>query len=161
MRRRISWLALLGLVIVLGAIGAFVLPRAITIMRINSAQEQWQAAQIDHYRMELISASAWSMITVELEINDGQVVSSSCTPEGMANACERVDFQRFSVPNLFDRAQKDASFTGNFDMDGNIFPCFSAEVDPSYHYPSMLSFDCPDTLDEQWVLRVLSFEPIE
>lgn len=161
MRRIIRWLGALLSMIVLAVLAAFVLPRAITIMRINSAQEQWQAAQINHYRIELISASAWTMITVELEINDGQVVSSSCTPEGMANACERVDFQSFSVPSLFDRAQKDASFTGNFDMDSNIFPCFSAEVDPSYHYPSTLSFDCPDILDEQWVLRVLSFEPIE
>lgn len=161
MRRTIRWLSGLLSVIVLGTLAAFVLPRAMTFMRINSAQEQWQAAQIKHYRMELISASAWSMITIELEFKDGQVVSSSCTPSGMPNACEQVDFQNFSVSGLFASAHANTSFTSNRNIGGTIFPCFSVEFDPNYHYPSTMNFDCPDTLDEQWIVRVFSFEPIE
>lgn len=153
------WLGFLLVLIVLGIAAVFVQPRGLLLMRINLAKGQWQSQPVANYRMSIRSASAWSRINIELEVREGQVVNSSCTSDWHQHDCN-IEYQQFLIPELFNTADTIVSSFSEHNRYGSDYPCFNVDFDATYHYPATMEFDCSNVFDEEWLLQVLSFEPL-
>lgn len=125
---------------------------------VDRAEAKWQEQGIESYRIEVETASIWHDQYHHITVRDGTVVeeSASCNPAPAEyRECEIQAFnaEDYTVSGLFSRVRSLAQ-TENVQW-------AKIEFDPTYGFPSFISFDHPEAIDEEWVWRVRSFEVLE
>ncbi len=121
-----------------------------------AAEALWESQNIDHYRIEILDVrSIWHAQTNVVIVQDGVAADAgaSCIPapmEGGECAVQPFDPDQYTIPALFDTTRK--QFAGDQALWTHI------RFDETYGYPAEISFDDPEILDEDWGLRVTSFE---
>jgi hypothetical protein len=129
------------------------------LKQIDEAQAQWQAQEINSYRIEVLAVRAtWHAQFHQITIRDEQVVdeSASCTPApAELGECEvePFDAQDYTVPALFALARTKA----RADQAQHTRITF----DPSYGFPNLILFGEPEIVDGGAVWRVTAFEALE
>jgi len=125
---------------------------------IRQGEHLWQERDVRSYRIQVATISIWHYQVHDVTVQDGQVVTATarCEPAPTEmGKCEVEDFdpEEFTVPALFERARWLAG-----QDDGRWS---KVQIDPSYGFPRMLSFDDPDIIDEEWGWGVRGFEVLE
>lgn len=123
---------------------------------LDNAERQWQRQGVASYRIEvLVVNSIWHAQTHTITVQNDEVVEAdaSCIPAPFENgSCQANPFvaEDYTVPGLFAKARA-VSEDANPDY-------LTLRFDPTYHFPSNISFDDPEILDEDWNWTVTSFE---
>jgi hypothetical protein len=115
-------------------------------------QAEWEALGIDGYRIEYSVANLNGMGgsaddgTYTLAVVDGLIESCELEPRADGRQdCE--DFVGSPDPTLF-------SWANRFDPAHTIIT-----FDPQWHLPSRISYDDPESIDEEYVVELIRFEP--
>lgn len=118
-------------------------------------ERTWAEMEVSDYHIEvMVVESIWHAQTYALVVRDGAVVesASTCIPAPMEfGECTVRDFDPadFTVPGLFARARQALA--------GQGAAWVTVNFDPQYGFPSRISFDNPDAVDEDWSWRVTGF----
>lgn len=125
---------------------------------IEQAEQHWAEQGVDDYRIVVVTSSIWHMQIHDLIVRDGGVAEASATCEPAPvelGKCEvqPFDAEEYTVSGLFARARwlaqsRDAQY-------GRI------EFDATYGFPTRMSFNHPEMIDEEWGWRVEAFEVLE
>lgn len=148
-------LLLLPLVCLTTACASVVTP----INQLEQAEQRWAEQTITDYRLELLVVrSIWHAQTHHLTVRDNQVIESeaSCVPAPMEfGACEVEVYaaESYTIPALFNFARSQ--------LESQQAEWLNVTYDPAYSYPSHISYNHPEILDEDWSWRVMSFELLE
>ncbi len=124
--------------------------------KIEQNQEKWTKQEIATYRLEvLVVNSIWHAQTIQVEVNDNQVVahSATCVPApAETGSCEIQPYEAgdFTVPGLFAHASDLA--------ENHNQKWVKIEFNTQFGYPDEISFDDPQILDEDTSWHVASFE---
>lgn len=124
--------------------------------KIDKAEQKWQEQGIQSYRIEVLYAkSTWHAQYHQIAVRNGEVVEESayCIPApAESGECEVEPFnaEDYTAPGLFSLARSEAQREqGQWTQ---------IEFDPTYGFPSKISFDSPEAIDEELVWRVTAFE---
>jgi hypothetical protein len=127
--------------------------------QIDQAEATWQQQGVDSYKIEvLVIRSIWHGQSHQITVVNGEVVSeyAECFPAPIeAGKCEVEDFnaEDYTIPGLFAIARSEAQIEeGQFTK---------IDFDPTYGFPSRISYDDPDVFDEDRSWKVVSFEVSE
>lgn len=125
---------------------------------IRQGEHLWQERDIRSYRIQVATVSIWHDQIHDITVQDGQVVTATarCEPAPTEmGKCKVQDFdpEEFTVPALFEQARALA------EQDNGRWS--KLQINPTYGFPSMLSFDNPDIIDEEWGWGVRGFEVLE
>lgn len=122
----------------------------------DQAQEIWRQHDIESYTIEVrVIQSVWSAQTYKITVVNGEVVSNSaeCIPgPAKTSECEVAEYdpQDYTVPGLFAIARSESQKSeGQFT---------TIKYDPTYGFPTRISYDDPEVFDEDRSWKVLSFE---
>lgn len=132
---------------------------ATPIRQLEQAEQQWTEQSINHYRLELLVVrSIWHAQTHYITVRDNQVIETeaSCVPAPMEfGECEVEVYaaESYTIPALFDFARSE--------LQGQNAQWLNVTYDPTYGYPSHISYNHPEILDEDWSWQVRSFERLE
>lgn len=124
--------------------------------KIAKAEQKWQEQGIESYRIEVLHArSTWHAQYHQITVRDGKVVQQSayCIPApAESGECEVEPFnaEDYVAPGLFSLARSEAKREQG--------QWAQIEFDPTYGFPSKISFDNPEAIDEELVWRVTAFE---
>lgn len=158
--RALCTLALLCLTVMSIACNACGLAGGNPLMaQIGQAERRWQDQGIESYRLEVrFVRSIWHAQSHLVTVRDGAVVeeSASCVPAPTESGkCEVEPFNaaEYTVPGLFTQARARAQ------VDEGQWT--SVAFDPTYSFPSQISFDNPEVYDEDMAWIVLTFEVLE
>jgi 4-hydroxybenzoate polyprenyltransferase len=132
--------------------------RADLLTRIDRARAKWDQQGIDGYRIVVRDSSLWHMQTHDVLVRNGTVAqaSATCIPapiEGRECQVRPFDPQEYMVDGLFDRARWLAE-RGEPQWIG-------IEFDARYGYPTLIRYDDPEIVDEEWAWGVQEFEVLE
>jgi hypothetical protein len=125
---------------------------------IASKQSRWQAKQISSYRISVLKVQAvFHAQTNTITVTDGKVTNQSaiCTPapmEGKTCEVQAFDPNEFTVPALFETALRYAPESEKYQL--------RVTFDDTYNYPTTLSFDQKEVIDDEQFYRVISFQPL-
>ena len=123
---------------------------------LEQAESRWKQQGIASYRIEV---SAFRSIHhaqfYHITVQDGVVVdqSASCTPAPLEfGKCkvEPFEAEAYTVPGLFAKAS--SLLEGDYKTWGKV------SFDPTYGFPSQISYNHPNAVDEDWSWSVTSFE---
>lgn len=125
---------------------------------VDRAELKWKQPSVSSYRIEVLEGSIWHAQTHTITIRNNQVVESSadCVPapaEGGKCTVEAFDPDTFTVPGLFGTARTRTT--------SEQAKWMKITFDPTYGYPSQISYNNPDILDEEWSMRVTAFEVLK
>ena len=126
------------------------------LAQVAQQERKWLEKDIDSCRIVVLHVSSvWHAQTHNITVRASEVLdqSASCTPAPTENVkCEvqPFDAEEYTVPGLFGLARSLAQFD-----DGNWT---EIEFDPTYGYPTDISYDHPEILDEDSYWGVTSFE---
>jgi hypothetical protein len=119
---------------------------------VERQQAEWEALGIDDYRIEYSVANLNGMGgsgddgTYALTVVDGLIESCELEPRADGRQdCE--DFVGWPDPTLF-------SWANRFDPEHTTIA-----FDPRWHLPSRISYDDPESIDEEYVVELIHFEP--
>lgn len=137
---------------------------------VDQAEERWQAAGIDDYRLQVRDLhSTWCYYDLEVEVRGDEVVSGYVTANpGPAGVCglyggtplgERVPVEPakladWTVPHLFEIARRLAAERGERNVDAEV------ELHPELGYPTRLARDNEIAHDDDWLITVSALEPL-
>jgi hypothetical protein len=98
------------------------------------------------------------MQTHDILVRDGLVVeaSATCSPapiEGRECEVRAFEGETYIVPGLFERARWIA--------ERGEAQHITIEFDARYGYPTRISYNDPELIDEEWGWGVQAFEPLE
>lgn len=122
-------------------------------------EQRWLGQGIPSYRIEvLVVNSIWHAQTHQIVVRNNQVESAraSCVPAPMENGeCKLQDFNAddYTIEGLFAKARKEL-------QDPNS-QWVKVTYDPTYGYPSQITFDQPEVMDDDWAWRVTAFEVLK
>ncbi len=131
---------------------------AAPLKQLERAEQAWASQGITSYRIEVREVkSIWHAQTYTLTVEDSQItdVQASCIPApSESGTCEvqAYEAEDYLVPGLFSRVRSE--------LQGSQAEWVKITYDPTYGFPSAISFDDPKVLDEDWSLGVTSFEVI-
>ena len=152
---RVCWLALvLCLILISSACDAKLLPWPQS--PIEEAESRWQQQGIASYRIEVsVFRSIHHAQSYQITVQDGAVVdqSASCIPAPLEfGKCKVEPFEAdaYTVPGLFAKASSM--------LQESYKTWCKVSFDPTYGFPSQISYNHPDMVDEDWGLSVASFE---
>lgn len=123
---------------------------------IDEAEQRWQEAGVGSYEIEVLHvASIWEAQSYHITVRDGEVVAAEaqCIPAPMQmGECEVREYQAedYTVEGLFARARVEAG------RGGGAFT--QIEFEAEYGFPTRISYDQPEVLDEEQSWRVLDFK---
>lgn len=152
-RRRILKTALLWLGA--GGLAACSAPPT-ALAQLEQAEQQWAKKQVSQYRLEvLVVNSVWSAQSHTLTVRNNAAVESGarCIPAPtQGGKCEVKPFtpETYWVPGLFARARSV--------LQGEQAQWIKVTYDPTYAYPSQISYNNPKIIDGDWAWRVTLFE---
>jgi len=141
--------------IVLLIIGVFLLISCAAHFALDEAQRKWDAMGIRHYRITVRHIeSIWHLQTYEMEVDGSEIThSAKCSPaptEGGICEVNVYDPADYTVEGLFETA-KDL-------LEGKYMKWVKVEFDEEYGYPTIISIDDPELLDEDSAWKVIEFE---
>lgn len=126
--------------------------------RVLAAEQAWQNSQIASYRLTLLEIhSIWSAQRLTLTVSDGLVVDiqSMCIPaptQGKTCTIQPFEPANYLVPALLAQAH---------DLITQQRPEYvKLDFDPVLGYPTMIGFDDPQIMDEDYGIRVEKFEQL-
>ena len=125
----------------------------------DQAELKWQQQLVASYRIEVLEVrSIWHAQTNKITIRNNQVVeyTGDCVPapaEGGKCSIEAFDPDTYTVPGLFGKARTHST--------EEKAKWMKITFDSTYGYPSQISYDNPDILDEDWSVRVTAFEVLK
>jgi hypothetical protein len=126
---------------------------------VDQAELKWRQQSVASYRIEVLEVnSIWHSQAYTITIRNGQIVDSSthCVPapaEGGKCKVEAFDPNTYTVPGLFGAARARAA--------DEQAKWLKITFDSTYGYPNQISYDNPDILDEDWLVRVTTFEVLK
>jgi hypothetical protein len=141
--------------------------------QIENEEKAWTALGISDYRIKVVDSSIWYQIELDIVVKDGAVesVQSTCGHAPMdyeatncKNKISRLDTNEYTLEGLFKLLQaSEQDFERNY---GNIkgvdwHECLSVSFDEQYHFPTRISFNHPQVMDEDYTITVSDFEIIE
>ena len=127
--------------------------------QLDQAQQKWAEQGITSYRIEvLVVSSVWHAQSQQITVQSNQVVDAQarCIPAPTeAGACEVRTFtaEDYMVPGLFALARSE--------IQSKQAARVQITYNPSYGFPSQVSFDDPELVDEDWSWRVTAFEVVK
>jgi hypothetical protein len=123
--------------------------------QIQLAEQTWKKSQIASYRISVLEIhSIWSAQTTTITVTDGLVVDirTMCVPapvQGRTCTIQPVEANAYLVPALFAQARE---------LVARQRPEFVRfRFDPSVGYPTLIGFDDPQILDEDYGLSIEEF----
>jgi Family of unknown function (DUF6174) len=126
------------------------------LARVSAAEQAWHDSQIASYRMTVLEVhSIWSAQRLTITVADGQVsdIQTMCIPapsQGSTCTIQPVEIANYLVPALFRQAR---------DLAERQRPeHVRLTFDPALGYPTLIGFDDPQILDEDYGVKVESFE---
>lgn len=130
------------------------------LKQLERAEHTWANQRITDYRIEISDVhSIWHVQSYRIIVTDGQVadVQAWCVVspfEAGTGTCEVQAYKAedYLVPGLFSRARSE--------LQGPQAAWIEITYDPKYGFPAAIYSDDPDALDDEWSLRVTSFEVI-
>ena len=126
---------------------------------IDQAERKWQAHGITSYRIEVLTVqSVWHAQSHQITVRDGKVIdqSASCIPAPTEmGVCEVQPYKAedYTVPGLFAKA--------HWMVENIQARWMQINFDSQYDFPSQISFDDPDAIDDDWAWRVMAFDPLK
>jgi predicted GNAT family N-acyltransferase len=125
---------------------------------IDRAEETWQGCAIDDYHIVVRDSSLWHLQTYDILVRDGTVAeaSATCEPapiEGRTCEVRPFDPEDYAVPGLFARGRQLAK--------GGDPRWIAIEFDADYGYPTLIRYNDPEVMDEEWAWGVQTFEVLE
>lgn len=120
----------------------------------NIADEQaaWEALGIEAYYIAFQDASVWNLLQLDLWVQDGrvQMLRASCQPGLVGSPCNlgRINAWQFEVGELFKQANQAGERLARI------------EYDATYHYPTLISLDDTQLVDDERILRVTAFQAL-
>jgi hypothetical protein len=119
---------------------------------LERSQQKWQKADIADYKIRIRAFGAWFDVTYSITIINNEV-------ESFERKCDRGDCEIGPQP-------KDLMVDGLFSMvrkwsKGERRENIDVVFDSKYGYPIYISYDEMYSLDEEFVIDVISFEAIE
>lgn len=130
--------------------------------RLQEAESQWRAQEIYSYQIEVAHGhSTWHYQIHTIVVSNGQVIDASATcvtapvEAAIGGECEvePYDPKAYTVPGLFATANTLAEAHGPEGLE--------IEFHESYGFPTRITFDLPNLIDEDQVWRVKVFEAEE
>jgi hypothetical protein len=128
------------------------------VQQIQSKQSQWREKNIRNYRISVMKVQAiFHAQTNTITVQDGQVTDQSavCTPapfEGRECKIQEFDANEFTVDGLFKTALMYASESAKYQL--------RVTFDEQYHFPTTISRDEKEVVDDELFWRVIAFEPL-
>lgn len=128
------------------------------VAQISSKQSQWQAKGVRSYRISVLKVQAvFHAQTNTITVQDGKVVAQSaiCTPAPMeTRGCkvQAFDPNEFTVDSLFGTALKYAPESARYQL--------RVTFDENYYFPTMISVDQREVVDDEDSWRVVAFQPL-
>ena len=132
---------------------------------VEQARDQWQAANISHYRFNLTLGCfcAFSQdMPLVIEVKDGQVVSMKYQSGKEIEAGNLEYFQRFAtMDKLFDEIANGFADKGNVDTAGQKADEVKVTYDETYGFPTQISIDrIKEAIDDELGLTISNFEKL-
>ena len=131
---------------------------ACSASQIDQAEQQWTGQNITDYHIEvLVVESIWHAQTHQIMVQNNAVVeaTASCIPAPMeAGECEVRAFtaEEYTIPGLFAQVR--------VHLKSQQAQWIEITYEPTYGFPSQITFDNPNLVDEDWTWRVTSFETL-
>ena len=129
------------------------------IEQLDQAEQKWTAQGITSYRIEvLVVSSVWHAQSHQITVQSNQVVDgqAGCIPAPMEpGVCEVRAYvaKDYMVPGLFALARSAIQSEQTAGV--------QITYDPSYGFPSQVSYNDPELVDEDWSWQVTAFEIIK
>ena len=126
---------------------------------LDQAEQKWTGQNITNYRMEvLVVNSIWHAQSHQIIVQSNAVAESTarCIPApGEAGTCEvrAYSAEEYTIPGLFAQARSQ--------IQSQQAQWIKITYDPTYGFPSQISFDNPNIIDEDWTWRVTMFEALK
>jgi hypothetical protein len=127
--------------------------------QLDQAEKKWTGQNITNYRMEvLVVSSIWHAQSHQIIVQNNAVVESTarCIPAPIeAGTCEVRAYtaEEYTIPGLFAQARSQ--------IQSQQAQWIKITYDPTYGFPSQISFDNPNIVDEDRTWRVTTFEPLK
>jgi hypothetical protein len=127
--------------------------------QLTRAKKIWEETGINNYRISVqVVQSIWHLQIYNLTIENGLVIGSdaSCIPapyEGRECTIKSFDPDEFTIPALFSMAE--------YKLKSQSSKWLKITYDPDYGFPDRISFNDPDSLDEDWSYQVISFTKLD
>jgi hypothetical protein len=131
---------------------------AAPLKQLEQAEQTWTSQGITSYRIEVREVrSIWHAQTYTIIVENNQITDAQaqCIPApSESGTCEvqAYEAEDYLVPALFSRARSE--------LQGPRAVSVKITYDPTYGFPSAISIDDPEALDDDWSLGVTSFEVI-
>ena len=126
--------------------------------QLEQAELRWKGQKITNYRIEvLVVDSVWNAQAHQIMVQNNAVVNATayCIPAPTeAGKCKVRSFtaEEYTIPGLFAQARAN--------LKSQQVQWIEITYDPTYGFPSQITFDNPDIIDEDWTWRVTSFETL-
>jgi hypothetical protein len=127
--------------------------------QLTSGEKIWEESGINNYQISIqVVQSIWHLQIYNLTVEDGLVIdsSTSCIPapyEGRECAIKTFDPDDFAIPALFSLAEQQ--------IKSKQSKWLKIDYDPDFGFPTMITFNDPEILDEDWSYQVISFTKID
>jgi len=125
---------------------------------LQAARNTWDQQNISNYRISLRHIqSVWHAQVYELTVSKEEIDHSAvCIPapvEGGECEIQSYDPEDYTVSGLFEKAA--------YLLSGTQSPWVQIEYDPRYGFPSSITLDNPELIDEDNAWTVTGFEVLE
>lgn len=127
--------------------------------QLTTSEKLWKESGINHYQISIqVVQSIWHLQIYNLTVENGLVIdsSASCIPapyEGRECTIKTYDPDDFAIPALFSMAEHQ--------INSQSSKWLKVTYDPDYGFPDLISFNDPDSLDEDWSYQVISFTKLD
>ena len=128
------------------------------VAQITAQQNQWRAKNITTYRISVMKVQAiFHAQTNTITVENGKVTQQSaiCTPapfEGRECTVQEFDANEFTVDGLFNTALRYAPASEKNQL--------RVTFDENYFFPTTISRDEKQVVDDELFWRVVAFEPL-
>ncbi len=127
--------------------------------QLTRGEKTWEVTGINNYQISVqVIQSIWHLQIYNLTVENGLVIdsSTSCIPapyEGRECVIKTYDPDDFTIPALFSLAEQQ--------IKSKQSKWLKIEYDPDFGFPTMITFNDPDILDEDWSYQVISFSKLD
>ncbi len=127
--------------------------------QLTSGEKLWKESGVNHYQISIqVVQSIWHLQIYNLTVENGLVINSStsCIPapyEGRECTIKSFDPDNFTIPALFSMAE--------LQIKSQHSKWLKIEYDPDFGFPTLITFNDPDILDEDWSYQVISFTKLD
>jgi hypothetical protein len=127
--------------------------------QLTSNEKIWEKAGITNYQVSIqVVQSIWHLQIYNLTVKNGQVIASdtNCIPapyEGRECIVKSFDPDEYTIPALFSLAEQR--------IKSKQSKWLKISYDPDFGFPTKISFNDPEILDDDWSYHVISFSKLD